>query len=164
MATEKGLEQIKAITESPKENRTVELSTQKIERSFEGFQPGSRANQEGKSTAELSSNPIPVANTGYSDPQLEIRRKQIEDIMSGNLVEVYKAMSTDKQMQFKAAGEKTARDINQLLGETRVKVKKIINLIKDWLKLIPGVNKFFLEKEAKIKTDAIIQLTKGGEQ
>jgi hypothetical protein len=35
-------------------------------------------------------------------------------------------------------------------------VKKILALIRDWLKLIPGVNRFFLEQEAKIKTDKIL--------
>jgi hypothetical protein len=29
-----------------------------------------------------------------------------------------------------------------------------------WLKLLPGVNRFFLEQEAKIKTDRIIHLKK----
>jgi len=28
----------------------------------------------------------------------------------------------------------------------------------DWLKILPGVNKFFLEQEAKIKTDKILAL------
>jgi len=28
----------------------------------------------------------------------------------------------------------------------------------NWLKLIPGVNKFFLEQEAKIKTDEVLKL------
>ena len=36
--------------------------------------------------------------------------------------------------------------------------RKILKLIRSWLKLIPGVNKFFLEQEAKIKTDKIVDL------
>jgi len=31
-------------------------------------------------------------------------------------------------------------------------------LIKKWLLLIPGVNKYFLEQEAKIKADEIVKM------
>jgi hypothetical protein len=44
------------------------------------------------------------------------------------------------------------------LGQTKIKVNKIIDLIRRWLKLIPGINKFFLEQEVKIKADKIIRL------
>ena len=37
---------------------------------------------------------------------------------------------------------------------------KIIDVIKKWLSIIPGINKFFLEQEAKIKTDKIMELKK----
>jgi hypothetical protein len=33
-----------------------------------------------------------------------------------------------------------------------------LKLIREWLLIIPGVNKYFLEQEAKIKTDKIQQL------
>ena len=41
---------------------------------------------------------------------------------------------------------------------TTGKAKKIFQLILEWLKLLPGINRFFLEQEAKIKTDRIIHL------
>jgi len=56
------------------------------------------------------------------------------------------------------AGEETARKIDVLLNRTRVKTEKIISLIRKWLSLLPGVNKFFLEKEAKKKAEEIIKL------
>ena len=31
-----------------------------------------------------------------------------------------------------------------------------MSLIREWLKVIPGINKFFLEQTVKIKTDKII--------
>jgi hypothetical protein len=40
-----------------------------------------------------------------------------------------------------------------------VSTKKIFVLIRAWLKIIPGVNRFFLEQEAKIKTDKILFVT-----
>ena len=44
------------------------------------------------------------------------------------------------------------------MDKAKLKVKKVVNLIKKWLTMIPGVNKFFLEQEAKIKTDEIVKL------
>ncbi|NTU98460.1 hypothetical protein HGA64_00420 [Candidatus Falkowbacteria bacterium] len=84
--------------------------------------------------------------------------KKVETVMSAGLDEMYRSMSPEKQATFRIAGEATARQINQLLSESKIKAKKIINLLKEWLKLIPGVNRFFLEQEAKIKADELISL------
>jgi flagellar biosynthesis GTPase FlhF len=86
------------------------------------------------------------------------REKQIESILAKDLEEIYLNMPPDKQEEFKREGEKTAREINSLLEKTKVKVKKIIDLIKKWLSIIPGVNRFFLEQESKIKADEIVKL------
>lgn len=91
--------------------------------------------------------------TGDSDKK---REKVIEKILEKDLDELYLAMSPEKKEEFKVVGEETAREINNLLKKTKVKVKKIIDLIRKWLLIIPGVNKFFVEQEAKIKTDEII--------
>ena len=88
------------------------------------------------------------------------REKQIEDILAKGLEEAYLSMSLQKQSEFKKAGEQISREINNLLGLAKVKVKKIISLIKKWLFIIPGVNKFFIEQESKIKADKIIKLKK----
>lgn len=69
-------------------------------------------------------------------------------------------MSPNKREEFRVKGEETTKKINELLGQTKIKVKKIINLIKAWLKIIPGVNKFFLEQETKLKTDKILKIKK----
>jgi hypothetical protein len=67
-------------------------------------------------------------------------------------------MSPQEQANFKKVGEETVVKINKLLLETKVKVNKIVALIRKWLKLIPGVNKFFLEQEVKIKADKIMRI------
>jgi hypothetical protein len=33
-----------------------------------------------------------------------------------------------------------------------------VDVIKRWLSIIPGINKFFLEQDAKIKAEKIIKL------
>lgn len=83
---------------------------------------------------------------------------QVEKIMEENLQDAYKALSSVKQQELKIMGERTAYAIRQLLAKTRVKVKKIFTLLLKWLQLLPGVNRYFLEQEAKIKADKILSL------
>lgn len=106
---------------------------------------------------------IPVGSSLVAATQLaneyKEREKKIEKIMEENLAELYAGLSTEKKQEFKTAGERTAEQINQLLSGAKVQLKKIIALIVDWLKIIPGANRFFLEQEAKIKADEIIKLS-----
>lgn len=97
--------------------------------------------------------PSPVAQSWQAK-----RAQEIDNVLAEGLNDVFLKMNSRQQADFKKAGEETVVKINVLLSETKVKVNKIINLIKKWLKMIPGVNKFFLEQEAKIKTDKIIRI------
>ncbi len=85
---------------------------------------------------------------------------KIEKIMEEDLNDSYQRLSPVAKQEFKLKGEQTAAQIQELLKSTHVKVKKILNLILNWLRILPGVNHFFLEQEAKIKTDKIIALNK----
>ncbi|MBI5794335.1 hypothetical protein HZA87_04635 [Candidatus Uhrbacteria bacterium] len=82
--------------------------------------------------------------------------KEIEDILSEDLTDLYLAMPPEKQQQFKTKGEETTSKVRELVRAAKVNAKKIFQLIRDWLKVIPAVNRFFLEQEAKIKTDKIL--------
>jgi hypothetical protein len=86
------------------------------------------------------------------------REVQIDAFLSEGLEESFLAMPPVKQKEFKEEGEKTVKKINLLLDATVVNVVKIVNLIKRWLKMITGINKFFLDQEAKIKADKIIKI------
>jgi len=85
---------------------------------------------------------------------------KIEKIMEEDLNDSYQRLSPVAKQEFKLKGEQTAAQIQELLKGTHIKVKKILNLILNWLRILPGVNHFFLEQEAKIKTDKIIALNK----
>ncbi|PJA45233.1 hypothetical protein CO174_04370 [Candidatus Uhrbacteria bacterium CG_4_9_14_3_um_filter_50_9] len=100
-------------------------------------------------TPVVSSTPVVPAG----DDRLE---KEIESILQEDLTDLYLAMPPEKQQAFKEKGEETTGKIRKIVSSAKVNTKKVFNLIKDWLKLIPGVNKFFLEQEAKIKTDKIL--------
>ncbi|KKQ61889.1 MAG: hypothetical protein US81_C0003G0011 [Parcubacteria group bacterium GW2011_GWE2_38_18] len=104
-------------------------------------------------------------STNPMGDQFAVRQKKIEKIMEEGMADIYLNLSPEKKNEFKTVGEKTAYQVNVLLSETKVKVKKVIELIINWLKIIPGVNAFFLEKEAKIKVEEMIRLKneKGGE-
>jgi hypothetical protein len=82
--------------------------------------------------------------------------KGIEDILSEDLTDLFLKMSPEQQQEFRDEGEATASKIRVLLSETKIKIKNILVLITQWLRMIPGINQFFLEQEAKIKTDKIL--------
>ncbi|MDD4900761.1 MAG: hypothetical protein PHS62_01450 [Patescibacteria group bacterium] len=109
-------------------------------------------NQAG-SAAPASIGPV----TGIMAPQAK-QQKQIEKVLASGLDDIYLSLTPEKQEQFKRAGEETAGKINKLLSKTKVKLGAIVKLIRKWLSLIPGVSKYFLEQEAKIKADEIIKL------
>ncbi len=85
---------------------------------------------------------------------------QVEGILAAGLKDTYEKLPPIAQQEFKLKGEETAGKIRELLRSTKIKVKKIFRLIIEWLMLLPSVNHFFLEQEAKIKTDKIIELKK----
>lgn len=85
---------------------------------------------------------------------------KIEHVMEDGLKDAFVALSPLEQQEFKLKGEQTARAIRDLLGETKIKIKKIFQLLLEWLKMLPGVNRFFLEQEAKIKVDQILAIHK----
>ena len=113
--------------------------------------------KEGKKEIEKIS-PSQATDAGEKSLNFNEREKMIEKTLEGGLEDVYIKMNEEERRRFKKAGEEAANRINILLEQTKVKAKKIINLIKKWLLLIPGINKFFLEQEAKIKTDEIMKL------
>ncbi len=95
---------------------------------------------------------IEVVAAVEKDPLLT----KIEAILSENLGDIYTQLPADKREAFRVKGEETAGKIHDILGSAKVKVHKILELISDWLGLIPGVNVYFLRQEAKIKLDKLM--------
>ncbi len=150
--------------ETPKEAEIeVEKKGVQVEKSREQGFESARAEEAPGVDAEEQTGGQEVG--GFAAAQSAIkkrkeRKKRIEDILAKNMEEIYLNMTPAKQEEFKIAGEQAAREINGLLEKTKVKVNKVIDLIKKWLSVIPGVNKFFLEQESKIKADEIIKIKK----
>lgn len=84
--------------------------------------------------------------------------QKIEDILGEDMTDTFLRLPPEKQRLFKEKGEETAGLIKQIIEGAKANTKKIFDLIRKWLKIIPGINQFFLEQEAKIKTDKILKL------
>ena len=84
----------------------------------------------------------------------------VENILVEDILDFYRTMPPELQQKFKAKGDETATKLRQMVSRATIKAKEVLKLIVNWLKLIPGINKFFLEQESKIKTDKIIELHK----
>lgn len=83
---------------------------------------------------------------------------EVEKILEQGIGPFYASLPAEAKPLFKKKGEEAANEIAEMVRTLKVKVKRILELIYVWLKTIPGVNKFFLEQEAKIKTDRILEL------
>ncbi len=115
--------------------------------------------EEGSSRAEqVGLGNIVVA--GQARQRREIRYREIENVLADGLDDLYLGMDQSSQERFKKAGEEAGKSIDGLILKGRGTAKKIVEIIKKWLSLIPGINKFFLEQEAKIKADKIMNLQK----
>lgn len=117
---------------------------------------------EEKAVTEMMPPKIPAAPPPPPPPpprKDEVLNK-VETILSEDLVETYRDMPLDLQVKFKNEGERIAQVIWQMIKSAKVQAKKIFQMIINWLKMIPGVNRYFLEQESKIKTDRILALSK----
>lgn len=84
-------------------------------------------------------------------------RQEIENVLEEGLLPMYKELTTRQRLQFKQRGEQTADLIEKVLQKAKVTIIELIRLIRRWLQLLP-VNVFFLEQEAKIKAEKIMEL------
>jgi hypothetical protein len=83
---------------------------------------------------------------------------EVEKILEDGIGPFYASLPPEARPLFKQKGEEAAVEISEMVRTLHFKIKRVLELIYTWLKTIPGVNKFFLEQEAKIKTDRIVEL------
>ncbi|MEK9130706.1 MAG: hypothetical protein AAB429_01170, partial [Patescibacteria group bacterium] len=100
----------------------------------------------------------PVVSTPVATSAVVVKdelTQEIEEVLAEDLEDLYQQLPPERQQKFKQEGEKAAGIIRQMIWHGKFHGRRILNLIVHWLKLIPGVNKFFLEQESKIKTDKL---------
>lgn len=112
------------------------------------------------SAAEAVAPVLPIITPTPAATQIQISplQRQVEDILSEGLADLYRALDPAQQAEFKTKGEVVSAQISTLLQQAKVKVSEILKLIKDWLLGLPGINKFYAEQAAKIKADKLLKL------
>lgn len=150
---------------APKEQKTIESPDQQAEsvglpieqERIAETAPSSATPAEKQIIVDRTLTPSLPTSAPITAPTKSQLEKEIEDVLAEDLEELYWALPEPERMIFKHKGEETASRIRILLGEAAVRFQEIFNLIVEWLKLLPGVSKFFIEQEAKIKTDKLIK-------
>jgi len=143
---------------------SVETPAPTPEAGFEVAEPGQTENKEGEKFLEQAIDGLTKKLRGSKPKPSKIPQVkdeitlQIEKVMEEGLGDAFKELTPIQKQEFKIKGEETAWEIRNLLRGAHLQVKKIVRLILAWLKMLPGINRFFLEQEAKIKTDKIIAL------
>lgn len=143
----------------PTENQTASIE-QTVETEGQNEQEAPAPEQTPKESEKTIAKPatIPKIYKTYTLPPRDEMAVKVERIMEEGLKDSFSRLSPVAQQEFKLKGEQTAVKIRELLKSAHVQAKKIFRLILEWLKMLPGINRFFLEQEAKIKTDRIIAL------
>jgi hypothetical protein len=134
-------------------DREVETSTESLETSssFDAVDQDidSQKNDADILRREVKEEPLSAAPV---DPIVV----ELESILAGDLTDLYLNLPADVKPVFKARGEEIAMAVNEMIITGKIRTKKILEMVRAWLRLVPGINRFFLDQEAKIKTDAII--------
>lgn len=85
---------------------------------------------------------------------------EVEKILEEGLGDYVQSMPEDARKRFLTKGRDVSIQIAAMVRGLKVELHRTITLIRDWLLTIPGVNRYFLEQEAKIKTDNIVTLAR----
>ncbi|HBL39210.1 TPA: hypothetical protein DDZ10_00890 [Candidatus Uhrbacteria bacterium] len=104
----------------------------------------------------------PTSSPSAAPAPKDLLTQKIEHVLEEDLGEVYKSLPPERQAEFQRKGEEVAGKIRTMIETAKFSFRKALGLIRDWLRIIPGVNRFFLEQEAKIKADKISDIAKGG--
>jgi hypothetical protein len=102
---------------------------------------------------------VQQATSGINASDQQIILEKVEQVLAQDMDNIFLSLDVSQQIAFKKRGEETSRQIVKLLSKGAVPLKKIVNLIVAWLRIIPNINRFYLEQEAKIKADKIMKLT-----
>ena len=101
----------------------------------------------------------PVAETVPVVPDDEVI-VEVEKILEDGLGDYVESMPEEARKRFLTKGRDVSIQIAVMVRGLKVELHRTILLIRDWLLTIPGVNRYFLEQEAKIKTDNIVALAR----
>lgn len=108
-------------------------------------------------TKVIEGQPTTAAALPAAAPKDEITL-EVEKILESGMGEHFSKLKPEEQAVFKQKGEQVSQELAGMVRSLQVKMKRALQLVRDWLLCIPGINKFFLEQEAKIKVDQLVDL------
>jgi len=144
-------------TPSEKPEVKVEKIREALEKHGENFETQSQPTVESEELpgqappTDQPTMPLPITAE-------EERFREVERVLAEGLHDLFLNLPAAEQQKFKNEGEKAAREVNGLLGQVKVKIDQLIWVIRRWLASVPGINKFFVEQEAKIKAQKLLLL------
>ncbi len=86
--------------------------------------------------------------------------QKVEHALEDGIGPIFVKLRPEEQDMIKAEGERTAFQIAELIASAKATAVRIFKLIVRWLSLIPGISKWFIQQEAKIKTDQMMKIQK----
>lgn len=111
--------------------------------------------------ASQTATPAPEAAAPVEKDQITL---EVEKILEDGLGDYVPDMPDEAREKFIKKGGEVAGQVSGMVHSLNVQVKRVVDLIRDWLLTIPGVNRYFVEQEAKIKTDRIVDLVEAHRQ
>ncbi len=145
---------------SEQEESDIEADREAYEQSAEHLDDVLHAEEADATTEAPSvSDVVPPAR---SRPPIALQKDpvviEVEKILEDGIGSFYATMPEDAKTAFRQKGEAVALEISDMVRTFHVRFRRLISLIAGWLKTIPGVNRYFLAQEAKIKADRILEL------
>lgn len=86
--------------------------------------------------------------------------RSVEQALETGLGEMVDRLPDAAKERFTAKGKEIAMQLTKSIYAGVPQSRMVVDLVKAWLLTLPSVNKYFLEQEAKIRTDAIITLAR----
>lgn len=107
---------------------------------------------------DVAGTPAQNAEPAAAEQAKDEIQTEVEKILEEDLEPLVANMNPEDRAKFEKKGVEVSGQIANMVRSFKLKMEKVVTLIRGWLQTIPGVNKFFLEQEAKIKADKILDL------
>ncbi len=108
--------------------------------------------------------PKEAVSTGPMPTETEVKATakdkvtiEVEKLLEKNLGSTFALLPDNVKPFFKTHGEKIAQTVVGMINNKSFDGGVVMEMVEDWLKLIPKSNSFYLEQEAKLKTDSLVK-------
>ena len=141
---------VQKIEVAPEQVQDLSLEKEQAQESKEAQKPREVEPQKVEDEKPQDAPEVSVLKVAPDEPtQIPIKKDEIladlEDILADDLTEIFLELPDDKKLAFKQKGEEVAQKIREMVHGGKFKIGKALSWIRDWLRMIPGVNKYFID-------------------